>query len=200
MTRKPQPKLQPPNVATMTQRLRAQTIKLLGLDPAKLDPADEVLIARAGTLRLLVSDIEAEQMRGGVINAASYISASQELERMVRDAHRVAVSEGGAPQGLVDARAKVARLLGIAMSEDDDAGYGQAHRIAELEAEVASLRAEFAERSAPSVALAPPPRSETPPPVGNVVPLRSDPPSLPISPVVASDARGWLDGLNRRSY
>lgn len=58
MTRKPPDHPQPapskpPNVAAMQARLRAETIKLLGLRASKLDAGDEIMIARCGALRLI---------------------------------------------------------------------------------------------------------------------------------------------------
>jgi hypothetical protein len=176
MTRKPpspspsQPSPQPPkppNVAAMQARLRAETIKLLGLRASKLDPGDEILIARAGCLRLLVADLEAAALHGDKIVVSSYVEASQELERIVRNAHHVAVGADGAPEALASARAKMAALMGVILNETPSEE--EARRQAELDGlhrRIAELEALLAERPLPA-ATSSSPRSETP---------RSEPP------------------------
>jgi hypothetical protein len=194
-----------PDIATMTAALRLQTCELLKLDPAKLLPADEILVARCGALRLLVSDCEAAQLRGEQIHVASYVEASRELETLFRNAHHIEVTEGGDPRALIAAREKLGFLLGVIQSENDDAGYGHAQYVESLEAENGALKAQLAERSQETLRS---PAQETLsreplpqpalPPSNNVVPIvRSEP---AYSPLVISDVGSVFDSLNRRAW
>lgn len=194
----PQPP-KPPNVAAMQARLRKETIALLGLKASKLDPGDEILIARAGCLRLLVADLEAAALHGDKISVGPYVEASAELERIVRNAHHVAVNADGAPEALASARRKMAELMGIVLNETPDEA--EQRRQAELDGlhkRIAELEALLAERPLPA-ATPSPPRSETPQPSpapDNVVPLRD----AGYSPVVTSGARDFIDSINRRAW
>jgi len=199
----PQPS-KPPNVAAMQARLRKETIALLGLRASKLDPGDEVLIARCGTLRLLVADLESAALHGDKIAVGPYCEASSELERIVRNAHHVATNADGAPEALASARAKMAALMGVILNETPSEE--EARRSAELAAlhkRIADLEAQLAERSgncSTTEQLKPadaPPRSETPR-ADNVVELHRE--QLAVSPVVTSGARDFIDSLNRRAW
>lgn len=130
MTRKPPSPSQPsqpspskpaPNVATMQPKLRAETIKLLGLDASKLDAGDEIMIARCGALRLMVADLEAAALHGDKLTSISgYVEASAELERLIRGVGHVAVAADGGPQALRAAREKMAHVLGVFLDETPD--------------------------------------------------------------------------------
>jgi hypothetical protein len=187
MTAKRQPP-KPPDVAAMTAKLRAQTIKLLGLDESKLDPGDEILIARAGTLRLTVSDLEAAQMNGDAINVASYVAASEALEAIMRAAHRVSTTDGKS-DGLLAARAKLGALLGLIEGEtpaDADARSWQEMRgrVIRAEDEVDALRKQLAERDERDAR----PRSETPQDMSHDATQSA--PSQPRPPNVVAIRRG----------
>jgi hypothetical protein len=97
-----------PDVRQMTAKLRSQVCALLRLDESKLTPGDEVLVARVGTLRVLVSDAEAAQLRGERIDLALYLEASRALEDALRGDHRM--SEGS-PAALEAARQKMREVL-----------------------------------------------------------------------------------------
>lgn len=197
----PSPPKPAPNVSQMQQRLRAETIKLLGLKASKLDAGDEIMIARCGALRLMVADLEAAALHGDKIVVSSYVEASSELERIVRNAHHVAVNADGAPEALASARAKLAHLMGIVLNETPSEE--EARRAAELDAlhkRIADLEAQLAAR--PAVIAGPqerasPPRSE-PPRTDNVVELHRE--QLPVSPLVVNDAGSFLDALNRKAW
>ena len=196
----PSPSKPSPNVATMQAKLRAETITLLKLDATKLDAADEIMIARAGALRLIVSDLEASALHGDRITVSAYVEASTELEKLVRGVGHVAVNADGAPEALASARAKMAALMGVILNETPSEE--EARRSAELAAlhkRIAELERQLAERLPQSEAPSPP-RSETPPPPpasDNVVPIREQ---LAVSPLVVSDARSFLDSINRRAW
>jgi hypothetical protein len=146
-----------PDIRAMSKKLRAQTCALLKFDPDKLSAGDEVLVGRVGALKLLVSDMEAAQLRGEKIDLAVYVSASRELEQVLR-----APTEAGpnSDHSSTRARERLAELIGDLARERD--------RVTEwLKEENAKLRAEIAElRSAPK----PQPEPEPPQP-NNVVPL-----------------------------
>jgi hypothetical protein len=72
------------DLRAMSKRLREQTLSVLKLDSDKLSAADEIVVSRAGALRLLISDMEAAQLRGLAIDVAKYVEASEQLERIVR--------------------------------------------------------------------------------------------------------------------
>lgn len=213
MSKQPQTPAKP-DIGKMTATLRLQTCELLRLNPDKLLPADEVLVARVGSLRVLVSDLEAAQLRGEQISVASYVEASEALEKLLRDAHHVEVTAEGDPRALRAAREKMFRLMGLAMSENDDEGYARNYErdtlVEGLQAEIASLKAQlearttgYMEKLAPAQTVAPATNATAaeqtvPPTTNNVVPIR-EPAS---SPVVVSENYGssLLSDLNRRAY
>jgi hypothetical protein len=64
--------------------LRASTAKLLGYDDDdQLTAAQQIRLDRAITLRLMIDDLQARQMRAEVIDVKAFVSASEDLERMV---------------------------------------------------------------------------------------------------------------------
>jgi hypothetical protein len=205
MTRKPPDHPQPapskpPNVAAMQARLRKETIALLGLRASKLDAGDEIMIARCGALRLMVADLEPAALHGDKIVVSSYVEASTEHERIVRDAHRVAVNADGAPEALASARRKMAELMGVILNETPS--QEEQRRRDELDGlhnRIADLEAQLAERAA-SPSTAPPEKTlpakasfPEPPRADNVV-------QLAVGPVVTNDAGSFIDALNRKSW
>ena len=204
-----QPQNPKPDIATMSKHLRLTTCTMLKLDPNALSPADEILVARVGSLRVLVSDLEAASLRGEQISVGPYCEASEALEKVLRDVHRVEVTADGDPRALLAVSEKMGRLMGLAMSEDEDAGYERDHIIDTLRAEIASLKSRLEARSigdsekttaASSVAPAtnaPAAQQTVAPATNNVVPLRTE---LPISPLVTSGAASFIDDLNRKAW
>jgi hypothetical protein len=127
-----------PDVRQMTAKLRSQVCSLLRLDESKLTPGDEILVARVGTLRVLVSDAEAAQLRGERIDLPLYLEASRALEDALRGDHRM--SEGS-PAALEAARQKMREvLMTIApeIVEASDAEDREAAERAQAELELAS--------------------------------------------------------------
>ena len=219
MSKQPQQK-PTPNIATMTATLRLQTCALLKLDPAALLPADEILVARAGALRLTVSDGEAALMRGETIAMPAYIAASQELETLFREAHHIEVTEGGDPRALVAAREKMAHLLGVILNEAPSEAEARRNAeiddlkrcIADLENEIHDLKAERdaaftstgkgqsdGAQSQDHVKTPPQPQPQPAAPAPtNVVPISRSEPAY--SPLVVNDAGSFLDSLNRKAW
>jgi hypothetical protein len=72
------------DLAAQTRRLREQVCELLGLDVRRLSSADELLVSRAGFLKLQLSDYEAELLKGGRIDSGAYTETSKELEAIFR--------------------------------------------------------------------------------------------------------------------
>jgi hypothetical protein len=121
-----------PDIKAMSAKLRLQVCTLLGLDPEKLSAGDEVLVSRVGALKLLVSDMEAAQLRGEQIDLPKYIEASKALEDAVRADHQV--HEMGAPQALEDARNRLREVLGILKKPDDGAPSEREQMLARIKA------------------------------------------------------------------
>jgi hypothetical protein len=117
------------DVAGFHEHLRASTIQLLGYaDANQLTAAQQIRLDRAIMLRLTIDDAQARQMRGEAIDVHAFVSASEDLERMV----------GGNPEALpparfgVDHKARLKELIErtvLAASVDDP---GEAERTAEL--------------------------------------------------------------------
>jgi hypothetical protein len=133
-----------PDIAKMSAKLRLQACALLRLDPEKLSPGDEVLVARVGALKLLVSDLEAAQLRGEKIDAAEYVKASEALETAVRADHRMS-DEGGSSVSLEEARAKMRAIIkGLQPELVEEAERSEAEilqaRVDQLEQENTRLR------------------------------------------------------------
>jgi hypothetical protein len=172
MKPKPTPKA---DLATQARRLREDTCRQLGLDPAKLSAGDELVVSRAGALRLLISDLEAQQLAGRPIDVGKYVEASEALERIVRVDRRAGVGEDGVSPGLRAAREKMAQLLDVILDETPDEARAREYaERAALEAEVEKLRLEVAELKGQRVPPAPQPAAR--PASENVVPMRHDPP------------------------
>jgi hypothetical protein len=156
----------------LSKQLRLQMIEALRLDTTTLSPADEVIVARAGTLRLLLDDMEAQALAGQAIDAGRYTATSEMYERMLRHQYASAVTSDGT-SALDSARRRMAELLGFTVDADgnfDEPPVSESQRrIAELEAEIAELK----ER----LASAPLPPQQQSAPASNVVPLpsRSEP-------------------------
>jgi hypothetical protein len=121
-------------IARMQRRLRADTAKLLDLDPNNLTPAQSVRLDRAASLRLQLDDIQAAQLRGEQIDMPRFILASKELEVMLGgqpdasptfDADKVAADLEKSIQSLIDVRASKAAE---AEAEIPDPDGGDAHR------------------------------------------------------------------------
>jgi hypothetical protein len=146
-----------PNIRQMTQKLRLQTCALLKLDPDKLSPGDEVLVARIGSLKVLVSDLEAAQLRGEKIDVADYVKASEALESAVRTDHRM--TEMGTPQALEAARDKLRMLLGdiVPDFDPDNPPRSEADILREENARLRDELAELRARAAVPVQPAPEP-------------------------------------------
>jgi hypothetical protein len=68
--------------AELFKSLRVSTCALLSYDADHLTAAQQIRLDRAITLRLIVDDLQARQMRGEVIDAKSFVSASEDLERL----------------------------------------------------------------------------------------------------------------------
>jgi hypothetical protein len=75
----------------------------------KPTPADEILVARVGALRLITSDAEAAALRGEQIDLPRYIAASEALEAAIRTDHRML--DLGSPAAEEEARAKMREVL-----------------------------------------------------------------------------------------
>jgi hypothetical protein len=97
-----------PDIAKMGAKLRLQVCELLKLNPAALSAADEVLVSRIGSLRLLVSDLESAQLRGERIELPLYLEASKALEDALRTDHRMME---GSPAAEEDARQRMREIL-----------------------------------------------------------------------------------------
>jgi hypothetical protein len=94
--------------AKLFNSLRASTVELLGYDVDNLTAAQRIRVDRVIALRLVIDDAQAKQMRGESIDVRAFVSASEDLERMV----------GGNPASpptearfSVDARARLRRLI-----------------------------------------------------------------------------------------
>jgi hypothetical protein len=169
-------KAEPPkhDIAKMGTKLRAQTCALLRLDPDKLSPGDEVLVARVGALKLLVSDLEAAQLRGEKIDLSTYVAASRELEQALRVDHQMAELGTLAGQERMHAELedKFRAIIGASPKDPDDPGAELSEveqlrrRVAELEAE--NLRLRWGDAPPPAEQAAPEPASET---AQNVLPF-----------------------------
>jgi hypothetical protein len=167
-------KPEPPDIARMSAKLRASTCATLQLHPDKLSPGDEVLVSRVGSLKLLVSDMEAALLRGQSIDVAAYARASESLEAAVRSDRR---SEGGVSTiGEEDARARMREIL-CQIDPGDGGIVVLSDQIDALELERDALRAEVAElravndelRAELCARLEPPPAPQPQP--SNVMPL-----------------------------
>ena len=185
---------------------------MLKLDPNALSPADEILVARVGRCRVLVSDLEAASLRGEQISVGPYCEASEALEKILRDVHHVEVTVEGDPRALRAVREKMAHLLGIGETwdlTDKQVDHLRLHELADLENEIFDLKAQLEARStgdmeklaaAASVApatIAPAAQQTVAPATNNVVPLRTE---LPISPVVIGESAAIFEQLNRKSW
>jgi hypothetical protein len=159
-----------PDIRQMGAKLRLQVCALLKLEPENLSAGDEVLVARVGALKLLVSDLESAQLRGERIDVAEYVRASEALESAVRTDHRV--SDTGSI-GLEEARNKLRQLLGDIGHDPDDPDRPRSE-IEILRAENMQLREEVAGlKSRPATSAAEPKLEPAPSPrPGNVVPIR----------------------------
>jgi hypothetical protein len=70
--------------AKLFSSLHASTTMMLGYDGVEhLTAAQMLRVDRAITLRLLTDDLQARQMRGEVIDVRAFVTASEDLERMV---------------------------------------------------------------------------------------------------------------------
>jgi hypothetical protein len=189
---KPEP--QKPDLAKMSAKLRATVCAELRLDPEQLSPADAVLVARVGALKLTVSDLEAATLRGEQIDVAAYVRASEALEHAVRQDRRTEV--GGDTADEEAARRQLRELL---MRTNPEV-VSSADRIHALEAEndalrdqLRALRADLEEARAqpvqPVEPVSPPPLPEPKPePPANVVPLVD--PARPSEPAWAAHYYG----------
>jgi hypothetical protein len=112
--------------ATLYRKLRAETIGLLGLDPAALTTAQGVKVDLVSSLRLALDALTARQLKGETIDLTKLLSAAEALERLLPRAAafsaEVTESHGARNRlaALVDAHAEV-------IDQDKDA------KIAELE-------------------------------------------------------------------
>jgi hypothetical protein len=92
--------------AKLFNSLRASTAELLGYDVDHLTAAQQIRLDRTITLRLLVDDLQARQLRGEMIDAKAFVAASEDLERLC----------GGQPDApatddFADAREELFKLL-----------------------------------------------------------------------------------------
>jgi hypothetical protein len=167
-----------PDIAKMSQKLRLQVCELLKFDPATLSAADEVLVSRVGSLRLLVSDFEAGQLRGEKLDLSIYVEASRELEQALRVDHRML--ELGTPAAEQRARDELEAIFRevVGRKDDDDpddVGLSETERlhqrIAELEAE--NFRLKWGDAPPSSAELPPPETQPAQPSAENVVPFAS---------------------------
>lgn len=129
------------NVVELSRQLRLQVCKKLGLDADKLSPGDSVLVGHAGTLEMLLTDMDADVVNGRPISVAIYNEAAETLQKIYRIERRSA--EGGT-RGLDEARKQLADALGIVLGDDNpDAVEHRKLRehIEQLEAENVSLHA-----------------------------------------------------------
>jgi hypothetical protein len=137
---------EPPDIRKMGAKLRLQTCTLLKLNPNQLTPGDEVLVARVGALKLLVSDLEAAQLRGEKIDLSAYVEASKELESAVRVDHQMLELSTPEGQARLDAeiKQKFLEVIGASRGDDPDAAPSETEqlrqRVAELEEENMRLR------------------------------------------------------------
>jgi hypothetical protein len=133
-----------PDIRKMGAKLRLQMCTLLGRDPNKLSPADEILVARVGSLKLLVSDIEAAQLRGEKIDLSTYVEASRELEQALRFDHTELSTAEGQERIRAELQDKLRAIIGVPRKDDPDAELSEIEqlrqRVAELEEENVKLR------------------------------------------------------------
>jgi hypothetical protein len=142
-----------PDIAKMGAKLRLQVCELLKLNPAALSAADEVLVSRIGSLRLLVSDLESAQLRGERIDLPLYLEASKALEDALRTDHRMME---GSPAAEEDARQKMREVLMRIAPEIVEAS--------DAEDREATERAQLAEQDDdPDLAAEPKPAEPAPP-------------------------------------
>jgi hypothetical protein len=131
--------------AKLSEKLRRQMIEALRLDPTKLTLGDEVIIGRAGVLRLMLSDLEAAALAGKPVDAGKFCEVSEMYERLLRHQHAAVTADG--TSALDAARRRMAEILCIDLDSDSDLDTRQSYweaRIAELEAEVERLKGELA--------------------------------------------------------
>lgn len=93
--------------AELFNSLRASTCVLLGYGSVdQLTAAQDIRVGRTITLRLIVDDLQARQLRGEMIDVKAFVAASEDLERLC----------GGnpntpAPDAFADAREELSRFL-----------------------------------------------------------------------------------------
>jgi hypothetical protein len=126
------------DIHKMSTKLRAQTCALLKLDPDKLSAGDEILVARVGSLKLLVSDTEAAQLRGEEINLNTYVTASRELEQILRRPAEAAPTKGND-----HARARLAELISNFTRAEQFESTRLAAENKQLRSEIAALSAQL---------------------------------------------------------
>ena len=153
------------------EHLRASTIQLLGYaDADRLTAAQEIRVDRAVMLRLVIDDLQARQMRGEAIDVHAFVSASEDLERMV----------GGNPASPPptettrfgpNARERLRRLIETTLQANDVAEAERLRDVREREEMAAALAA-----GAFVAAAAPAPAAPTP-----VASLPSEPPANVVS-------------------
>jgi hypothetical protein len=169
-----------PDIAAMSRKSRQRACELLGLDPNSLKPADEILVARVGALRLIVSDAEAAALRGEQIDLPKYIAASEALEAAIRTDHQM--TDLGSPAAEERLKEKFREVIGLRPKgdpDDPDAASSETEqlrqRVAELEAENLKLRWGDLPPSAEEVASEPASDAPAALPPENVVPFREPP-------------------------
>jgi hypothetical protein len=169
-----------PDIAAMTRKSRQRACELLGLDPNSLKPADEILVARVGALRVLVADYEAALLNGQKIDVAEYVRASEALEALVRTDRRML---DGSPAAEEDARRRMREVLRSVCPEIVEAS-----------------DREDAERERALTAEPEVDESESEPPAEPVSPAPSTTPSPPPSNVQYLSTRRQPDGKPPRHY
>jgi hypothetical protein len=155
------------DIAEFHKHLRASTAHLLGYDDANpLTAAQEIRVDRAVMLRLMIDDLQAKQMRGGPIDVRAFVTASEDLERMV-GGHPEQTSTAPNFSGARDEleRFLVARAQRIE-ARDQNRETALRDEIARLTEENEKLKAELRAR----------PRA---PETNNVVPIRDANAALP---------------------
>jgi hypothetical protein len=159
-----------PDVRQMTAKLRSQVCVMLRLDESNLSPGDQVLVARVGALKLLVSDMEAATLRGERIDVAEYVRASEALEHAVRADRQMA---DGSPTALEDARQKMREVLGmVAPDVLEEAERSEVELLQERVAELQQENDELREQAPPP----PPPAEPAEQPSENVIPFDPEQP------------------------
>jgi hypothetical protein len=122
------------DLRAMSKRLREQTCSVLKLDPDKLSAADEIVVSRAGALRLLISDMEAAQLRGLAIDVAKYVEASEQLERIVRHHDPTPNGDGSESNKYAQAQAQFEALLNAQLAACEREETREAPRLREKNA------------------------------------------------------------------